>query len=84
MVVSVTRINLAFFGFGSVDFGSSRFVVDDDVDCDGEEDADELLFDSISAIIKILFTNSVGTRILRMFTKFVWWLPREFLWKEII
>lgn len=60
---------MVFFGFGSVDFANFRFVVvDDDVDCDVEEDANELLFDSIPDFVaspissRILFTISGGTR----------------------
>lgn len=63
MLVSATRVLLVCFGFGSADFGNFRFVVVDEVDCDGEEDVDELLFDSISefvgsAICKISFAIS--------------------------
>lgn len=49
----LTLALLVCFGFGSVDFDNFRFVVDDEVDCDGDVDADanELLFDSISEFV---------------------------------
>lgn len=61
------------FGFGSGDFDDFRLVVDDDVDCDGEEDANEVLFDSIpefvcSAVGKSAMISD-GTRTESIFMK---------------
>lgn len=79
VLVSITRLFLVCFGFGSEDFDCFRFVVDDEVDCDGEVDANELLFDSIpefvgSAMTTILFSPfslSDGTRIPKLLIKFL-------------